>query len=446
MQRQGSSRSMRVIQALFVLVAPALLMGACCQSANCKIARPLTLQGAGAFTQMFPQKALPDEIIVKLKAPGVGRPSVLQSSSGLTEKAGSRQLLLVKLTHDKEIAPAARVERLARSLSAIRALPEVQYAHQNFVVQAFEVTPNDTCWTEGRLWSYRMIGLPTAWEGGTTGARVAVVDTGLVPKHCDFDGANILPGYNFVERGTNPMLDLGTFHGSHVAGTIGAVKTNNGDGLSGVNWAVGVQPVRVLNNFGSGSLYAIIEGIRWAAGLPVDDAGPNTTPARVINLSLGGQFRCSEAPALQDAINEAVAQGAVVVAAAGNSAMDAREFSPAGCDNVLTVAGAGPEGNLAYYSNFGDTVEILAPGGEVFDSPQDEGRGILSTVLGGYAYFQGTSMAAPHVSAVLALTAARNPSLSMAQVAAKVLAAARPLVPDQCPRPCGRGLLNAVVP
>jgi serine protease len=114
---------------------------------------------------------------------------------------------------------------------------------------------------------------------------------------------------------------------------------------------------------------------------------------------------------------------------------------------VVTVAAAGPEGNLAFYSNFGDVVDILAPGGESFDPAVDEQRSILSTVgvQDGYAYSQGTSMAAPHVSGVMALVASQQPALTPAQVIAKVLGSATPLAPGQCPQPCGGGLLNANV-
>ncbi|HSN89755.1 MAG TPA: S8 family serine peptidase, partial [Anaeromyxobacteraceae bacterium] len=177
----------------------------------------------------------------------------------------------------------------------------------------------------------------------------------------------------------------------------------------------------------------------------VEGVPANPAPARVINLSLGGQFRCSEAPALQEAITEAFQAGSIVVAAAGNSAADASGFSPAGCDHVVAVAASGPEGELAFYSNFGDVVDVLAPGGDK-GMQQDDSRGILSSVLDGFAYYQGTSMAAPHVSAVMALVASRHPGLAPQRVIDRVLAAATPLQPGQCPRPCGKGMLNADVP
>jgi serine protease len=394
--------------------------------------------------QVFPHAAHPEEYIVKLRT-AAGAVSI-QSQPGLSRKAGSGRLLLVKGAQARAMKSADRKEAVMKQLDALRALPDVEYAHPNYRLQAFELNPNDKCYAEGRQWSYPLIGLPRAWDRGTGSAatRVAVVDTGLAAKNDDFSQSNMVPGFNFVEGGPD-VVDRGSFHGTHVAGTIGITRTNNEIGMAGINWSVGVQPVRVLDDTGSGSLFDIVQGIRWAAGLPVDGAPANPTPAKVINLSLGGQFRCTEAPALQEAIAEAFQAGSIVVAAAGNSAADAKDFSPAGCDKVVAAAAAGPEGDLAFYSNFGDVVAILAPGGDK-GVPQDDRRGILSSVLDGFAYFQGTSMAAPHVSAVMALVASRDSTLTPQQVIDRVLAAATPLQAGQCPRPCGRGLLNGNVP
>jgi serine protease len=155
-------------------------------------------------------------------------------------------------------------------------------------------------------------------------------------------------------------------------------------------------------------------------------------------------------PSTQSAINDAVAMGATVVVAAGNDATDASQVFPASCSNVITVAASDYRGYLATrYSNYGSTVEILAPGGDVRRDDNGDGRpdGVLSMVhpdAGTYAYYNGTSMAAPHVAGVAALVLAQEPALVPSQVLARLQANAQPRSAAQCPQPCGAGLLSAV--
>jgi serine protease len=157
-------------------------------------------------------------------------------------------------------------------------------------------------------------------------------------------------------------------------------------------------------------------------------------------------------PSTQSAINDAVAMGATVVVAAGNDATDASQVFPASCNNVITVAAGDARGYLATrYSNFGLTVEIMAPGGDVRRDDDGDGRpdGVLSLVhpnAGTYAYYNGTSMAAPHVAGVAALILAQQPALVSSQVLANLQANALPRTAAQCPQPCGAGLLSAVAP
>ncbi|WP_455212241.1 S8 family serine peptidase, partial [Kaarinaea lacus] len=238
-----------------------------------------------------------------------------------------------------------------------------------------------------------------------------------------------------------------SWHGTHVAGTIGIGKTNNNSGVAGVNWQTKVMPVRVLGKCG-GTMVDINDAIRWAAGIPVNGVPNNTHPAKVINLSLGGAIPCSRSPATQAAIDDAVAQGATVVVAAGNDAQDAAGFVPAGCNNVVSVAASDRNGRLVTrYSNYGAAVDILAPGGDVAEDTDNDGNpdGVLSMVEGGYAFYNGTSMAAPHVAGVAALMLAANPGLSPSQVESQLKTEAIPRDLSQCPKPCGSGLLNAEV-
>ena len=280
-----------------------------------------------------------------------------------------------------------------------------------------------------------------AWDTSKgDGVVVADLDTGMVP-HPDLD-ANMLPGYDFISdafvsrRATNDRapgaLDLGDYangnftetdecgpytgprdsswHGSHTAGTIGEVS-NNGIGVAGVAHNAKVLPVRVLGRCG-GYTSDIADAITWASGGTVAGVPNNPTPAEVINLSLGGS---APRAYTQDAINGAVARGVTVVVAAGNSADDSTLYSPANCQNVITVGASRVNGGKASYSNYGAIIDIAAPGGDPTADGVPNGYILqagnssrtapnLDLVTGpAYYYMAGTSMAAPHVSATVAL-------------------------------------------
>jgi subtilisin family serine protease len=309
------------------------------------------------------------------------------------------------------------------------------------------------------------IDVEAAWKRttGSPDVTVAVLDTGSV-AHPDIDPQD-LAGYDMI---TDPAIaqdgdgrdgdptDVGdwasagdcgkgsparssSWHGLHVAGTIGA-STNNGIGVAGVDQRARIQHVRVLGRCG-GAMSDLADGIRWAAGLPVTGVPVNTTPARVINLSLGGSGAC--ATTLQSAVDAAITAGSVIIAAAGNANLDAANTSPANCDGAITVAATSPAGDRAGamqkvdeaavrvpYSNYGQVVDIAAPGGDNAFS----GGGVLSTYnLGenkagnhGYAGMLGTSMAAPHVAGVVSLILAVNDQLTPTQVRALLSGTARP--------------------
>lgn len=192
----------------------------------------------------------------------------------------------------------------------------------------------------------------------------------------------------------------------------------------------------------------IADAMVWASGGSVPGVPANPNPARVLNLSLGGLGACDTTT--QNAINAALAAGAVVVVAAGNSDADARNYSPSSCNGVITVAATGRQGQRASYSNFGPAVEISAPGGDGAD-------GVLSTLNNSptspqpgnytYAYYQGTSMATPHVAGIASLMLSVNGSLTPAQVLAKIQSSARAFptgtVRDCTTALCGAGIIDA---
>ncbi len=283
--------------------------------------------------------------------------------------------------------------------------------------------PDDPRFDE--LYGLSKIQAPLAWNRtiGSASVKVAIIDTGVDYLHADLaaniakneleipenglddDGNGYIDdyyGYNFAYSNGDPYDDDG--HGTHCAGTIGA-RGNNSYGIAGVNWVVGLLPVKALDSSGSGYLSDIAEGIHYAI-----ERG-----ASVISMSLGGD---SDSQLLEDAIGEAKARNIVVVAAAGNESSnnDRVPSYPANSvhSNVISVAATDSSDILASFSNYGaSTVDVAAPG-----------VSILSTVPGGYSSYSGTSMATPHVAGLAALIKAVNPALTYAEVKIIILASA----------------------
>jgi serine protease len=245
---------------------------------------------------------------------------------------------------------------------------------------------------------------------------VAVLDTGST-VHPDLEGQTV-PGYDMISdidragdgdgRDSDPS-DEGdwddefesSWHGTHVAGIINALG-NNSLGVIGVAPNVKVQHVRVLGHDG-GLDSDIISGIIWASGGSVGSLPLNATPARVINLSLGGEGVCPQQ--YQTAINDAISRGTVLVVAAGNSSVPASTFVPANCDGVIVVAATNDLGERAEFSNYGEVVDIAAPGEDIISTMSDGDLGVGSPT---YESKTGTSMAAPYVAGVVALMINNN--------------------------------------
>lgn len=396
----------------------------------------------------FANDFVPNEVILK-KARN-SRRNIKVAGAALKAGVAEREMLVrfddpgaANLSMKSATPRSARGNKFAtttdrrkwETLMAVKALrldPAIEFAEPNYRAQVF-AAPNDEHYPV--QWHYNAINLPAAWDitTGSYDVVVAVVDTGILLGHPDLHN-QLVPGYDFVadptlsgdgdgidpnpdDPGDNPGDS--SFHGTHVAGTIGA-STNNSTGVAGVSWNVGIMPIRVLAANG-GSLYDIRQGIRFAAGLPNDSGIVPDRPADIINLSIGGAA-CSLAD--QDVYTQVRRAGAIIVAAAGNSASNAPSY-PAAYDGVISVSATNSTDALTSYSNFGSHVDVAAPGGDLTDANGDglvdavastDGDDSSGVTLFSYELKVGTSMAAPHVSGVIALMKSVNSSLGPSDI------------------------------
>ncbi|MGM0554339.1 MAG: S8 family serine peptidase [Pseudomonadota bacterium] len=324
------------------------------------------------------------------------------------------------------------------AIAAMRGHPDVVDAAPNLFVQTQRL-PNDP--RHSFQWFHDNVDLPDAWDTTTGGTDddpviVAVVDTGVFLDHEDLQG-QLLNGYDFVsdpERssdgdGIDPDPDdpgdsttpgESSWHGTHVAGTI-AAATDNAIGIAGISWEARIMPIRVLG-LGGGTTYDVLQGVRFAAGLPNDSGTTPARPADIINLSIGGGIYAEAEAALYRRIRD---RGILITAASGNSGAPPVIY-PAAYADVLAVGATDPLDQRAPYSSYGAELDLVAPGGDTrFDRTGDGyGDGIASTFVDDtsgtreseYAFFQGTSMATAVVSGVLALGRAMNPELDTSTV------------------------------
>ena len=413
-------------------------------------------------------------LIVKYKESAVSTQALTMSSSVLEQ---STSYAKKNMKHVRRMATGAHVMRLEEGVSRVELNeiiaemsndPNIEYVQEDRLMQPMAV-PSDPRYAD--QWHYYEstggLNLPQAWDLSTgEGAIVAVIDTGYT-AHEDLVG-NLLPGYDMIsddfvgndgddrdsdasdpgdataanECGYTHSASSSSWHGTHVAGTVAAVA-DNGIGGSGVAFDAKIVPVRALGKCG-GYTSDIADSMIWAAGGSVSGVPANPYPADVLNLSLGGAGACDATS--QAAINTAVALGATVIVAAGNENKNVSTSSPANCANVVTVAAVGRTGGRASYSNYGSLVDIAAPGG---DQSTGTTNGVLSTLNSGsdapssdtYAYYQGTSMATPHVAGAAALLYSLDPSITPAEVESLLKSTSRSF-PSTCSS-CGDGIVDA---
>lgn len=432
----------------------------------CTLAQP----GAPGDTQA--------RVIVKLSGePPAGAHEVHQRLGkplGLALQPGAEIGERLRVFTARGLSSQQLAERLSQQAGVEYAVPDRR--------RRLMATPNDPLYAQGGTdgpvagqWYLRpptsversAIDAAAAWDvtQGRADMVVAVLDTGVRFEHPDLlrasAGGKLLDGYDFIadvgtandgsardadasdpgdwtaadECGSGEKAKSSSWHGTEVAGIVGAL-THNATGMAGTGWNVLVLPVRVLGKCG-GFDSDILAGMRWAAGIAVPGVPDNPSPARVINLSLGGSGACSAA--YRDAVNEITARGTVIVASAGNSAGHA-VAEPANCPGVIGVAGLRHIGTKVGFSSIGPELSIAAPGGNcvttsgacLYPLLTTTNSGAQGPAASGYTNGSnisvGTSYSAPLVSGVSALVASANTVLTPVQIRRVLRSTARAFI------------------
>jgi serine protease len=437
----------------------------------------------------------PGEAIVQFK-PGASRARLqaagLEVSSLTATTAVVRSPSLLARAKAQGMAKNVRGKSAEGTLgfvSSLRQRPDVLSAEPNTILR-LQATPNDPLYSQ--QWHYPQMNLPAAWDSfanpaeAGAGVVVAVLDSGILwdatdpnKQHPDFNcevapgKPKILPGYDFLQKDNNPFDSdpNAGFHGTHVAGTVGAC-TNNNLGVAGVAFASQIVPIRALDG-GGGTILDISKAVYWAAGIsstPLGILPNNPNPANIINMSLGGEQ--SPDSTLQNAISAANAKGVIVVAAGGNQNIDAAGFTPANIQGTISVGALAPNKARASYSNFGSTISVVAPGGDFVQRSKAE-DGVLSTLAcgdgdvgqffdppggnvppcsnWGYGSYHGTSMASPHVAGLVALMMSKNAALrgtdpnNWVRVRSYLQDSSSLTGLTRCQQGCGAGLVDAAL-
>lgn len=358
---------------------------------------------------------------------------------------------------------------LQATIRRLRLHPDVAFVEPNVRLKPLNV-PNDASFAQQwHLGSSNLpanasaLGMTRTWALTTgTAITVAVIDTGVRYSHPDLAG-RLLPGYDFIEDVANAndgdgrdgdASDPGdwlttserrlaefagcdvadsSWHGTFIAGQI-AAASNNLIGVAGMNWNARILPVRVSGKCGA-LLSDILDGMRWAAGLPVSGVRNNPHPAKLVSLSFGGDQPCSAS--YQSVIDEMAKVGSLLVVAAGNS----QGFNdnmllkrPADCKGVLAVGAAQDNGVKASYSYVGSMMSLMAPGGNGILAAQatqilsTDNDGLREPTADTYGYKSGTSFAAPLAAGAASMMLAINPNITPDALISRLKASSRPHV------------------
>lgn len=290
--------------------------------------------------------------------------------------------------------PQIRVKRIQvpshvfdKVKNALSKNPHVNFVEPNFIAEASFI-PNDANYFS--QWHLQKISASQGWDisTGSPEVPIAVIDSGINPTHPDLID-KLIQGYNFVGENTDTHDVLG--HGTAVAGAA-ATASNNYIGVAGVAWENPIMPLVVLNSNNWASYYDIARAITYAA-----DNG-----AKIINISIAGS---SSSSTLQNAVNYAWNKGAVIFAAAANYSTSTAYY-PAACNNVVAVSATNSNDTRASFSNYGNWIDISAPGVSILTTNNG----------GGYSFWSGTSFSSPISAGLGALIMSVNPTLTNAQV------------------------------
>ena len=315
---------------------------------------------------------VPGEVIVVFDDSAMALSDIVEKCGGsVIDKADNA--VLVRVAEGTEASFISRAMKIA----------SVRYAERNGVVRALW-TPNDPDWSS--QWAPKAICADKAWDivNGSESIKIAIVDTGVDYNHEDLKDHYDDSGYDWVNNDDDPMDDHG--HGTHCAGIASAVM-DNGLGIAGVS-QVKIMAEKVLDCWGYGTY--------WTVGLGIEHAADHG--ADVISMSLGGD---SYSRWLEEKCDDAWDKGVILVAAAGNDGSESINY-PAAFDSVIAVGATDKYNRRTYYSNYGDDLELVAPGDNIYSTLPPNTYGTKS----------GTSMATPHVAGVAALVLAANSSLS----------------------------------
>jgi thermitase len=345
----------------------------------------MPLATAGASSPGGPKAAaeyVPDRVLVGFK-PGTPGHAIAAAHAAA---GAQREWRIERVGIDIMRVPKGRT--VVGLIKMYEKNPNVAFAEPDYIVTATGVTPDDPHYPD--QWGLPVVNAAAAWNvtTGSSDVTVAVLDTGIDMAHPDLEG-RVLDGYNFINGDADASDDHG--HGTLIAGIVGA-NSNNGVGVTGLDWEARLLPVKVLDQDGNGPTSAIAQGIMYAA-----DRGAN-----VLNMSFSSP---EESHTLAEALGYAYELGATLVASRGNTATDDPRY-PASYENVIAVGSISSATDLSFFSSYGEDVSVVAPG-----------QGIYTTSLGGgYLRPAGTSMSAAFVSGLAAMLAGLDPSLSPAEI------------------------------
>lgn len=373
-------RKIKFLIAFFAMVMAELWVIGFCNSVLAQQINNTAGQVRKSTLQAGSKNYRPTELLLKFEeGTSASEQDRLLKGWGLKKKGDIPQIK-VKIISVPEEALDEIKEALSRH-------PKVKYVEYNYLAEA-GVIPNDPNY--GSQWHLPKISAPSGWDinVGSSDVAIAIIDSGVNPVHPDLS-AKLIVGYNFLAGNTDTHDVLG--HGTAVAGCAAAL-TNNALGIAGVAWNNPIMPLVVLNSSSYASYSDIAKAITYAA-----DRG-----VKVINISIGGS---SSSSTLQNAVNYAWNKGAIIFACAMNNSTNT-PYYPAACANVIAVAATGSSDTLASFSDYGDWIDISAPGVSILTTNNG----------GGYSSWNGTSFSSPISAALAALIFSVNPALSNSQV------------------------------